>query len=91
MTTISISENEYNLLQQKIINLEKKVELLQEQQFIQKLNLAYQIFYESTFYKSISYTFPEQRISMKRGAGKDIVTYMADDFDDPLDDIKDYN
>ena len=31
-----------------------------------------------------------QPISLKRGSAKDIITYMADDFDAPLDDFKEY-
>lgn len=29
-------------------------------------------------------------ISLKRGSAKNIVTYIADDFDEPLDDFKEY-
>lgn len=33
---------------------------------------------------------PIERIPLKRGAGKHLVTYMADDFTAPLDDLKEY-
>lgn len=33
---------------------------------------------------------PTPQLPNRRGAGKGIVTYIADDFDAPLDDLKDY-
>ena len=30
------------------------------------------------------------RISLERGAGKHLITYIADDFDEPMEDFKDY-
>jgi hypothetical protein len=33
---------------------------------------------------------PFPRLPNKRGAGKGLITYIADDFDAPLDDFKDY-
>lgn len=30
------------------------------------------------------------RLPNKRGAGKEVITYVSDDFDAPLDDFKDY-
>lgn len=33
---------------------------------------------------------PFPRLPNRFGAGKDIITYIAEDFDAPLDDLKDY-
>ncbi|MEZ0486135.1 type II toxin-antitoxin system VapB family antitoxin [Fibrella aquatica] len=33
---------------------------------------------------------PSPQLPNKRGAGKGIITFIADDFDAPLDDLKDY-
>ena len=32
----------------------------------------------------------EKRIPLKFGAGKHLITFVADDFDEPLDDFKEY-
>lgn len=83
MKTITIPEVDYQMLQNKVSELENKLALLQDEQFIHKLQLAYQIF-----------IYPKQtdspkQTSLKRGSGKQI-TYIADDFSAPLDDFKDY-
>ena len=88
MKTISLSEVEYFALQQKIDDLEKKVALLQDEQFIQKLFWAYQVFIMP---KSFNYNdLPIQKVSIKRGSGKNLITYIADDFTATLDDFKEY-
>lgn len=85
MKTITISEQEYLNMQQTIRELRTKIALLQDQEFLKKLAFAYHYFYQE---KSNGST--QTRISLKRGSAKDIITYIADDFDAPLDDFKEY-
>ena len=73
-------------MQQTIRELRVKIALLQDQEFLQKLALAYQYFCQA---KDTGAT--HTRISLQRGSAKDIITYIADDFDAPSDDFKEYN
>jgi len=77
-------------MQEKIADLEKKVALLQDDQFMQKLQLAYQFFIASKQSVQTNYAKQEEKISLKRGSAKDVITFIADDFNTPLSDFKDY-
>lgn len=50
--------------------------------------IAFLDFKKARYQPVIEDLFPQ--LPNKRGAGKGIVTYMADDFDAPLEDFKDY-
>ena len=84
MDTITIPEVEYLNMQNQIEELRTKVALLQDSEFINKLMLAYKYFANQL--PDIS----NNQIPLKRGSAKDIITYIADDFTEPLDDFKDY-
>ncbi len=45
--------------------------------------------YKNTKYQSVA-TDPFPRLPNKFGAGKELITYVSEDFDAPLDDLKDY-
>jgi len=77
MKTVTIPEQEYLNLQQTIHELRTKIALLEDQEFLQKLALAYQYFCKE------KNNGKAHRISLKRGAAKNIITYIADDFDAP--------
>jgi len=47
MKTITISEKEYNNMQKNILELKKNLELLQDSEFIKKLEIAYRYFLQS--------------------------------------------
>ena len=57
---ITISESEYLQMQEQINELQQKLALLQDQEFLSKLNLAYHLFVNlipmsPTNYQSVSY------------------------------------
>jgi Protein of unknown function (DUF2281) len=87
MKMITIPELEYLQLQQTISILQQQLSLFQDQDFVSKLNLAYQLFLIQKP-KPIDDIIPQ--ISIKRGSAKHLITYIADDFTDPLEDFKDY-
>jgi hypothetical protein len=86
MKTITIPKHEYLEMQIKINHLSKKLALLQDQEFLSKLELAYH------FFIHVKNQFPTnyQPVSIKRGSAKQIITYIADDFTAPLPDFQDY-
>jgi len=85
MKTITISEKEYNNMQNSILELNKKLELLQDSEFIKKLEIAYRYFLQ--YNKSQKH---QDKISIKRGSAKKIITYIANDFTEPISDFKEY-
>ncbi len=85
MRTVTIPEDEYLQIQQSIRDLKNKAELLQDDYFTRKLSLVYQLICEK---KSV--INETEKVSLKRGAGKGIITYMAEDFDEPLEDFREY-
>ncbi|MFK7903494.1 MAG: hypothetical protein AB8B69_00140 [Chitinophagales bacterium] len=88
MKTVKISEVEYLQMKKTINSLEQELSLLKDKDFLAKLNIAYNLFSQSIKKKvpSENYAIP----SIKRGSGKHLITYIADDFTDPIDDFKEY-
>ena len=84
--TVTIPEREYLNLKSQINKLQKKIALLQDKDFLSKLNLAYH-FFNNFALPSIT---NHQVVSIKRGSAKQIITYMADDFTAPLPDFQNY-
>jgi hypothetical protein len=74
MATISISQEEFNRLQAKVSDLEEKVMVLAEQ----------------SSNGGIMKTASKNAKKFEFGAAKGLVVYIADDFDAPLEDFKDY-
>lgn len=87
MKNIVISENDFFKLQQAITELRQKLYTLQDRSFIEKINIVYQYINES---KSKSVEKSTDTLSIKRGAAKHLITFIADDFNAPLDDFKEY-
>ncbi|OFX25662.1 MAG: hypothetical protein A2033_12460 [Bacteroidetes bacterium GWA2_31_9] len=85
MKNISLSEKEYNNLQQTIAELQQKLSMFQDKSFMEKINVVYQYI---SLGKPIAIN--ENSLSIKRGSAKHIISYIADDFNAPLDDFKDY-
>jgi hypothetical protein len=90
MRTVTISENEYLQMRQRIILLEKQIGLLRKDTGdSEKLSLPAYCHHKGSFHEK------EDRgdvkpISLKRGAAKGIITYIAEDFDAPLEDFREY-
>ena len=76
MSIISIPEKEYLQIKHTLADLLNKIEYFDRE--IQKLKMA----------KSLDKR--KRSISLERGSAKSIITYIADDFDAPLEDFKDY-
>ncbi|AFM05976.1 hypothetical protein Fleli_3661 [Bernardetia litoralis DSM 6794] len=87
MKNITIPEEEYLALKQTINELQEKISLLKDEEFIKKLQRTYQLFVTSTENQTDK-EIPH--LSIKRGSGKDVIRNMSNDFDAPLDDFKDY-
>ncbi|MBI9038179.1 MAG: hypothetical protein JEY97_08615 [Bacteroidales bacterium] len=85
MKTVTISETEYVKLKQNIIEIQKKLELLQDKEFLTKLDLVYKCFFQTE-----KESLTKEKVSLKRGSAKNIITYIADDFTAPVNDFKDY-
>jgi hypothetical protein len=86
MEMVTIPKHEYLEMQTKTHELTQKLALLQDQDFLSKLESAYHFFIHV---KNKSPTH-SQPVSIKRGSAKQIITYIADDFTAPLSDFKDY-
>lgn len=86
MKNITIPEEEYLALKQTINELQEKISLLKDEEFIKKLQRSYQLFIESE--ENQNEQIPH--LSIKRGSGKNVIRNMSDDFDAPLDDFKEY-
>lgn len=84
MKTITIPESEYLKMKQTIAELQQKLNLFQDEDFIMKLRLAYDVFV--TPHNSTS----QPKVSIKRGSGKHIIKYIAADFTAPLAEFQDY-
>lgn len=88
MKTVKISEVEYLQMKKTINSLQQELSLLKDKDFLAKLNIAYNLFSQSIDKKNPSDDYPLP--SMKRGSGKHLIKYIADDFTDPIDDFKEY-
>ncbi len=86
MKTVTIPENEYLQIQQMLNDLKKQAELIRHDDFIKKISLIYQLVCERHGFDGNE----SEKISLKRGSGQGIITYIAEDFDEPLDDFKEY-
>ncbi len=85
MKTVTIAESEYLKMRLMIEALQHQLALVQDKDFMQKLHVAYHFFFPAG-----STTNALHPVSLKRGSGKNIIAYIADDFTAPLDDFKDY-
>jgi len=83
MRTITIPDDEYLQIQQSIRDLKKEAKLNQDEDFIKKLSLIYKLFCEKEDFNEER----REKISLKRGSGREIITYISEDFDEPLDDF----
>lgn len=87
MKTVTIPESEYAKMKQTIAELQQKLSLFQDEDFLLKLKLAYDVFIAQ---QSAPNSSNQPRLSLKRGSGKHLIKYMADDFAAPLEEFKDY-
>jgi len=86
METVTIPKHEYIEMQRKTNELTQRIALLQDQEFLSKLESAYHFFIQIKNNSPTDY----QPVSIERGSAKQIVTYIADDFTAPLPDFRDY-
>ncbi len=87
MKTLAISEDEYLQIQQNIRELKKQAEMTQDSDFIKRISSIYESVCERQGFTGNK----TEKIPLKRGSGQGIITYIAEDFDDPLDDFREYN
>ena len=87
MKMITIPELEYLQLQQTVSVLQQQLKLFQDQDFMSKLNMAYQLF---LIQKPVPMNDVTPHVPLKRGSAKQFIPYMADDFTAPLDGFQDY-
>lgn len=66
-------------------HLKKKIAKLPE-----NLKLKVESFVDSLIEKEIDQDISKSKVKKGFGGGKGIIAYMADDFDEPLEDFKDY-
>ena len=85
MATVSSIEIENQALKAEIVKLKTQLSLLQDQEFLRKLNLAY-----STFGVTVPNEASVEAISWTPGAAKHLISFIADDFDAPLEDFAEY-
>lgn len=85
MAAVSSVEIENQALKAEIIKLKTQLSLLQDQEFLRKLNLAY-----SAFGVAVPKDASAEAISWAPGAAKHLVSFIADDFDAPLEDFAEY-
>lgn len=83
METVNIPKEEYLLMKKKIKKLENMISILDDDNFLEKLNFTYNFFFYNQNNK-------QSVISIKRGSAKNIITDIADDFDAPLEDFNEY-
>lgn len=82
MATLSSIEIENQALKAEINKLKTQLSLLQDQEFLGKLNLAY-----SAFGVAAPNEASAEAIAWAPGAAKHMVSFIADDFDAPLEDF----
>jgi hypothetical protein len=90
MKTVTIPEEEYLALKQTINELQEKVSLLRDEEFINKIQRTYQLFITSKENQVDKNDKEIPHLSIKRGSGKDVIRIIGDDFNEPLDDFKEY-
>ncbi len=88
MQTVTIPEQEYLQLKTAVADLQKTIQALQAQ--MQAFMALMSEKNGKAVEKSRKDLLVKQRIPLKRGAGKHLVHYIADDFTAPIDDLKEY-
>jgi len=83
---ITIPEDEYLQIQRAVSDLKKQAELIQHDDFIKKISLIYRLLCERQGFIGKE----TEKIPLKRGSGQGVITYVAEDFDEPLDDFREY-
>lgn len=88
MKIIAIPEQEFLKLKTTVSNLQKTIQAMQTQIQALKPLLTKKNGKAAELPQSITET--KSGVSWKRGSGKHLVLYMADDFAAPLEDLKEY-
>ncbi len=97
MKTVTIPEAEYQQLKKTIAELKAKLDLLAElESLLPWLKKAAsksekeQANRKSEKLPIVHFQRTGEPVAMKFGAGKNMITYMAEDFNAPLEDFQDY-
>ena len=97
MKTVTIPEVEYQQLKKTIAELKAKLALLAELEslmpWLKKAAIKSQKELPGYKEKKLPIVYFERTgepVPMKFGAGKNLITHMADDFNAPLEDFQDY-
>lgn len=77
---VSYSKANFEELQKENLLLKKKLESLQDEHFIEKLDWVYRLFHTSQ---------KSEKLPLKRGAGKGLISRIPDNFTDEIADFKD--
>ncbi len=88
MKTVTIPEQEFLQLKSTVLELQKTMQAMQAQ--IQAFKSVLGEKYAKSPEKMQQNNEDTSKISWKRGSGKHIILYMADDFTAPLEDLKEY-
>ncbi len=77
---VSYTKEHFEELQKENLLLKKKIESLQDEHFIEKLDWVYQLFHTNS---------TSEKLPLKRGAGKAFISRLPDNFTDELTDFND--
>ena len=88
MKTVTIPEQEYLQLKTAVAELQKAIQAMQAQ--MQAFMAQWGEKNGKMAEKQQNGSAVQPKVSWKRGSGKHLVTYIADDFTAPLEDLKEY-
>jgi hypothetical protein len=88
MQTVTIPEQEYLQLKAAVAELQKAIQTMQAQMQAFMASIGEKS--AKTWAKPKNGAAVQPKVSWKRGSGKHLVIYMADDFTAPLEDLKEY-
>ena len=87
METVSIPKADYQLYQQQLAIYQQRLNYQNDKEFWYGLNNVVYLFGSPPPPAEAPVV---ERLPLKRGSGRHVITHIADDFDAPLDDFKDY-
>jgi len=86
METVVIPKYEYVTMKQQIADLQKKIVILQDVTFMNKLKFFVDLFYKDNEPETFELS---ESIPFKFGAAKELIS-ISDDFNKPMDEFNDY-
>jgi len=86
METVVIPKYEYITMKQQIADLQKKIVILQDVTFMNKLKFFVDLFYKDFAPKK---TDVLESVPFKFGAAKELIS-ISDEFNEPMDEFNEY-